>query len=159
MQIKSIEAAELKDKEGNTILTLDQNPGITFTVDVAPLSEQISSIISGITNATLGVSYSAAEASRALREFTNKFLQAGVTITNSDETLKASSDVLEELANKCIEIGCINPVSPEEIAAGLLRAQTLEQSENPNQKEPFDFLEQNAYDEADSGWLTPLDSI
>ena len=128
-------------------MALDRNPGITFTVDVTPLSEQISSVISGITNATSGVSYSAAEAGRALRELTNKLLQAGVTITNSDGTLKASSDVLEELADKWTEIGNINPFTPDEIAQGLLRAQALEQSEKPKEKEPFDFLKQNAYDE------------
>lgn len=41
----------------------------------------------------------------------------------------------------------------------LLGPETPGTTEIPNQNKPFDFLEQNAYEEADSGWITPLDSI
>lgn len=41
----------------------------------------------------------------------------------------------------------------------LLRPETLDTTENSNQNGLFDFLEQNAYDEINTEWITPLDTI
>lgn len=106
------------------------------------------------------VGISAKEAGEALRKLS-------ICLCDKDkQEFKYTKDILEELADKWNEIGCINPATPEEISQALAGPATPEATETPNQNADFDFLEQNAYDKSqnfldgdDSGWLTPLDTI
>ena len=116
------------------------------------VSDQLSALMYNLSAAAGKVGISAREAGNSLQKIVQIF-------DKEKQKYCYTKDILEELADRWNEIGCINAVSLEEISQGLLRPETSGATETPNQNEPFDFLEQNAYDEADSGWLTPLDSI
>ena len=123
-----IESCEVKDTRGNVLMRFNNNPSVTLTLDecdaVKPVQPRAS----------------AHEASEALRRLSISFI-------NANGELKKALDVFSELADKWIEIGNVNPVTPDEIAQGLLRAQTPDTTATPKEDEVFNFLEQNAYDE------------
>lgn len=130
--IKKIESCEIKDAKGNVIMQFNNNPSVTFTLD------EISSVLDAVEPAQPRAS--AHEAREALRKFC-------ISLTEVNRGLKKASDVLSELADKWNEIGNIYAITPDEVAQGLLRAQTPDTTVTPNENEVYNFLEQNAYDE------------
>jgi len=132
LMIKKIESCEIKDAKGNVIMQFNNNPSVTFTLD------EISSVLDAVEPAQPRAS--AHEAREALRKFC-------ISLTEVNRGLKKASDVLSELADKWNEIGNIYAITPDEVAQGLLRAQTPDTTVTPNENEVYNFLEQNAYDE------------
>ena len=130
--IKNIESCEIKDAKGNVIMQFNNNPSVTFTLD------EIGSVLDEVK--PVQPRASAREAGEALRK-------AFISLTEANGEFKKASDVLSELADKWSEIGNINPITPDEVAQGLLRAQTPDTTVTPNENEVYNFLEQNAYDE------------
>lgn len=140
-------------------MRLDNNPQVELKMSNAMISDQFAQLMYSLSAAAGKVGVSAREASDALQKIVRVF-------DDDKQEFRYTKDIFEDLADKWNEIGCINPATPEEISQGLLRAETPGATENSNQKEPFDFLEQNAYNEEkpifdgeDIGWLTPLDSL
>ena len=131
-------------------MTINNNPTITFSIDDTKINKDA---FSALCYSMAQVGVSAKEAGEALRKLSIRIYDP------ISEEFRYTYDILNDVADRWNAIGEINPFTPEEIAQGLLRAETPGATEIPNQNEPFDFLEQNAYAEADSGWLTPLDSI
>lgn len=102
------------------------------------------------------VGTTAAEAGQALKKLFNEL----------NQRWEYTTEKLPELVDKINTIGCVNPITPEEISQGLLSAETPGTSETPNEIMPFDFLEQNAYNETEDNLdgtdierITPLDTI
>lgn len=81
------------------------------------------------------------------KEIVEALRRVSISLTKANGGFKKASDILSELADKWVEIGNINPVTPDEVAQGLLRAQTPDATVTPNKNEVYNFLEQNAYDE------------
>lgn len=138
-------------------MIIDNNLTVTFSMDNAEINKDA---FAALCYNMAQVGTSAKEAGEALRKLTVRLYDA------NRQEFRYASEVLSDLADKWNEIGCINPVTPEEIAQGLLRAETPGTTENPNQNKHSDFLEQNAYDDTkdflegdSSGWLIPLDTI
>ena len=147
----TIETVVLTGGKGNeTLMTINNNPTITFSMDDTKINKDA---FSALCDSMAQVGVSAKEAGETLRRLSIRLYDP------ISEEFRSTYDILNDVADRWNAIGNVNPFTPEEIAQGLLRAETLGTTENPNQKEPFDFLEQNAYEEADSGWLTPLDSV
>ena len=130
--IKKIESCEIKDAKGNVIMQFNNNPSVTFTLD------EINSVLDVVE--PVQPRASAHEAREALRKFC-------ISLTEVNRELKKASDVLSELADKWNEIGNIYAITPDEVAQGMLRAQTPDTTVTPNENEVCNFLEQNAYDE------------
>lgn len=130
--VNKIESCELKDTRGNVIMQFNNNPSVTFTLD------EINSVLDVVK--PVQPRASAHEAGEALRKFC-------ISLTEANGGFKKVSDTLSELADVWNEIGNINPITPDEVAQGLLRAQTPDAIVTPNENEVYNFLEQNAYDE------------
>lgn len=158
----SIDVSKIKAGRGNTVvMSLDSNPQVSFIMENANINKDM---FSALCYNLSQVGTTAAEAGQALHKIVQVF-------NKENQTWSYATEALEQLADKWAEIGCTSfTIQPDEVedirrklqnskGADLLRPETPGATETPNQNEPFDFLEQNAYDEADSGWLTPLDSI
>ena len=161
-----VDVSKIKAGRGNpVVMSLDLNPQVSFTMENANINKDM---FSALCYNLSQVGTTAAEAGQALRKIVQVFNQ-------DNQTWSYTTEALEQLADKWAEIGCTSfKIQPDEVedirrnamtmlqnskGVDLLRPETPNATETPNQNEPFDFLEQNAYEEADSGWLTPLDSI
>lgn len=148
------DVAAIKGGRGNPIF-FEFPTSVTFTMDNAKINKDAFSALC-YNMAQVGVS--AKEAGEALRKLS-------ICLYDKDkQEFKYTKDILEELADKWNEIGCVNPATPEEISQALAGPATSEATETPNQNADFDFLEQNAYKEVENifdgeqfGQIVPLD--
>ncbi len=157
-----VDVSKIRAGRGNpVVMSLDPSPQISFTIENANINKDL---FSALCYNLSQVGTTAAEAGQALRKVVQTF-------NKENQTWSYTTEALEQLADKWAEIGCtsftIQPDKVENIRRklqnskdiDLLRPETPNATEISNQNESFDFLEQNAYEEADSGWLTPLDSV
>lgn len=158
----NVDVSKIKAGRGNpVVMSLDLNPQVSFTMENANINKDM---FSALCYNLSQVGTTAAEAGQALRKIAQVF-------NKENQTWSYTTEALEQLADKWAEIGCTSfTIQPDEVedirrklqnseGVDLLRPETPGATEILNQNKPFDFLEQNAYEEADSGWLTPLDSI
>lgn len=158
----NVDVGKIKAGRGNpVVMSLDLNPQISFTMENANINKDM---FSALCYNLSQVGTTAAEAGQALR----KTAQA---LYKQNQTWSYTTAELEQLADKLAEMGCTSfKIQSDEVEdimtmpqnsrdVNLLRPETSNATETPNQNESFDFLEQNAYDEENSGWITPLDTI
>lgn len=144
----------IKGGRGNPIL-FELPTSVTYTLDDAKINEDI---FSALCQSMAQVGTSAKDVGEALRKLS-------ICLYDKDkQEFKSTKDILEELADKWNEIGCVNPATPEEISQALAGPATPEATETQNQNTDFDFLEQNAYKEVENifdgeqfGQIVPLD--
>lgn len=150
----SVDVSKIKAGRGNTVvMSLDLNPQVSFTMENANINKDV---FSALCYNLSQVGTTAAEAGQALCKIAQVF-------NKENQTWSYATEALEQLADKWAEIGCTSfTIQPDEVedirrklqnskGVDLLRPETSGATEIPNQNEPFDFLEQNAYEEADSG--------
>lgn len=144
--------SKLVDKNGNLIMTLTENPSIEFTTDNAKMNLDLFNQL---------CKPSANETSNALRNISNVLSKLNIELTNSNNTFKTTADIMQDFADRCVDIGCTSfKIQPDDLyrvkegnnivvkkGSDLLRPETQDITENPNQNKPFDFLEQNAFDQ------------
>lgn len=111
-------------------MQLENNLEITFTTD--DIKDTFSVLHQNMTQ----VETSAKGVEEALRRLC-------ICVYNKDkQEFKSAKDIMEELADKWNEIGCIHPATPDKISQALV--------EISNQNTNFNFLERNAYKEIEN---------
>ena len=123
---------------------LDTAPLSTITNTIADFATQCSTSIKDITEALARVS--------------DTLCKLGINVFTPEGEYRNIGNVLDEAYHNY-------PKLTEEERVGLLGAITLDKSENSNEKESFDFLKQNAYNDIDHifedipkpEYITPLD--
>lgn len=176
--IKTVECCEAKNRNGETILKFDNSPTVSISCESDNFNENLSSLIA----ATNAVGTTAQQAGEALSRLTSALAKYNISLVDKTDHYKDTLSVIEDIADAWNAIGCTSfYIQPDEANAikenainmiqaskgiELPRPETPATTENPNEKSPFDFLEQNAYneikpifDDEESGWINSLDSM